>query len=93
MPTDKGSNAGLKLSALAHMHSGKFRANVAWLRATTIACNLIRAAGILAEGRFTRAKIRTVRENLDLVPARARIASSARKIKLRLPENWSSAEA
>lgn len=84
-------NAELKDSALAHMPSGKFSANAAWLHAATIAYNLTRAAGILAAGRFTRAKMRTLREKLVLVPAR--IASSARKIKLHLPENWPSDQA
>ena len=79
-------NAELKDSALAHIPSGKFSANSAWLHAAVIAYNLTRAAGILAAGRFTRAKMRTLRDKLILVPAR--IASSARKIKLHLPQNW-----
>lgn len=83
-------NAELKDSALAHMPSGKFSANSAWLHAAVIAYNLSRAAGILAAGRFTRAKIRTLRKELILVPAR--IASSARKIKLHLPQNWPRAQ-
>lgn len=53
--------------------------------------NLSRAVGILAAGRFTLAKMRTLREKLVLVPAR--IASSARKITLHLPENWLSGQA
>lgn len=83
-------NAELKDSALAHMPSGHFNANSAWLHAATIAYKLTRAAGILAAGRFTRAKMATLRTKLILVPAR--IATSARKIKLHLPENWPWAE-
>ena len=79
-------NADLKDSALAHLPSGKFTANAAWLVAATIAYNLSRAAGILAGGRFTKARTGTIRNRLINVPAR--IAASARKIRLRLPENW-----
>ncbi|MFL4472875.1 hypothetical protein ACIPVK_02610 [Paeniglutamicibacter sp. MACA_103] len=54
------------------------------------AYNFSRAAGILAAGRFTRAKMVTLRTKLILV--QARIASSARTIKIHLPENWPSAQ-
>ncbi|MBB2994168.1 hypothetical protein E9229_000359 [Paeniglutamicibacter cryotolerans] len=83
-------NAELKDGPLAHLPSGNFSANAAWLHAATIAYNLTRAAGILAAGSFTRAKMGTLRSKLILVPAR--IASSARKIKLHLPQNWPWAE-
>ena len=79
-------NADLKDSALAHLPSGKFTANAAWLVAATIAYNLSRAAGVLAGGRFAKARTDTIRTRLVNVPAR--IATSARKIRLRLPENW-----
>lgn len=84
-------NAELKDSALAHLPSGSFSANSTWLHAAAIAYNLTRAAGILAAGRFTRAKMRTLRDKLILVPAR--VANSARKTKLHLPRNWPWAEA
>lgn len=84
-------NAELKDSALAHLPSASFSANSAWLHAAAIAYNLARAAGILAAGRFTRAKMRTLRTKLILVPAR--VASSARKTKLHLPRNWPWADA
>jgi len=71
--------------------AGKFNANAGWLHAAAIAYNLTRAAGILAAGRFTRAKMRTLRTKLIMVPAR--IASNARKIKLHLPRNWPWAQA
>ncbi|MBB2997649.1 IS1380 family transposase [Paeniglutamicibacter cryotolerans] len=79
-------NADLKDSALAHMPSGHFGANSAWLVAAAIAYNLTRATGILAGGTFAKARSATVRRKLIQVPAR--IARSARKTKLRLPLDW-----
>jgi hypothetical protein len=79
-------NADLKDSALAHMPSGVFAANSAWLVAAAMAYNLTRAAGILAAGPFGKARTGTIRRKLIHVPAR--IASSARKIRLHLPEAW-----
>ena len=79
-------NADLKDSALAHLPSGKFTANAAWLVLAVIAYNLSRAAGILAGGRFTKARTATIRTRLVNVPAR--IATSARRIRLRLPQRW-----
>ncbi|MCQ6273286.1 IS1380 family transposase, partial [Pseudarthrobacter sp. R1] len=43
-------NADLKDSALAHLPSGAFAANSAWLVAAVMAYNLTRTAGILAAG-------------------------------------------
>jgi hypothetical protein len=40
--------ADLKAAALAHLPSGRFMANSAWLALTAIAFNLTRAAGVLA---------------------------------------------
>lgn len=79
-------NADLKDSALAHLPSGHFPANSAWLVAAAMAYNLTRATGILAGGTFAKARSATVRRKLINVPAR--IASSARKIRLRLPVGW-----
>lgn len=79
-------NAELKASALAHMPSGRFNANAAWLHAAVIAYNLTRAAGILAEGNLPRARMQTLRTKLIHIPAR--ISRSARKTKLHLPKNW-----
>lgn len=79
-------NADLKDSALAHLPSGHFWANSAWLAAAVMAYNLTRAAGILAGGAFAKARTGTVRRKLIHVPAR--LASSARQIRLRLPECW-----
>lgn len=79
-------HADLKDSALAHLPSGSFAANSAWLVAAVMAFNLARAAGILAAGPFAKARTGTIRRKLVNVPAR--IASSARRVRLRLPETW-----
>ncbi|MCZ9885118.1 IS1380 family transposase [Arthrobacter sp. B2a2-09] len=79
-------NADLKDSALAHLPSGVFAANSAWLVAAVMAYNLTRAAGILSAGPFDKARTGTIRRKLIHVPAR--IATSARRILLHLPEAW-----
>ncbi|MFQ4149403.1 IS1380 family transposase [Arthrobacter sp. LAPM80] len=79
-------NADLKDSALAHLPSGNFAANSTWLVAAVMAYNLTRTAGALAAGTFSKARTGTIRTKLINVPAR--IASSARRITLHLPEAW-----
>jgi hypothetical protein len=79
-------NADLKDSALAHLPSGKFTANAAWLVLASIAFNLSRAIGTLAGADLGKARSGTIRRKLITVPAR--IATSARKIILHLPANW-----
>lgn len=79
-------NADRKDSALAHLPSGHFGANSAWLVAAVMAYNLTRAAGILASGAFAKARTATVRRKL--IHVAARIATSARRIRLRLPAGW-----
>jgi hypothetical protein len=79
-------HADLKNSALAHLPSGKFNANSAWLVLAVMTFNLTRAAGTLAGGRFARATTGTIRRTLISVPAR--IASSARRHTLHLPLDW-----
>jgi hypothetical protein len=79
-------NADLKNAALAHLPSGKFTANGAWLVCAVMAFNLTRAAATLAGGRLARATTATVRRTLIAVPARA--ASSAQRLTLHLPRNW-----
>lgn len=75
-----------KSSALAHMPSGVFAANAAWLVLAVIAFNLTRAAAVTAGAGLARATTPTIRRKLINIPAR--IASSARRITLHLPENW-----
>jgi hypothetical protein len=79
-------HADLKNSALAHLPSGKFTANSAWLVLAVMAFNLTRAAGTLAGGRLSRATTGTIRRTLITVPAR--VASSARRLTLHLPTTW-----
>ncbi len=79
-------NADLKDSALAHLPSGQFAANSAWLVAAVMAYNLARTAGILAAGQFTKARTGTIRRKIINVPAR--MASSARRQQFHLPHQW-----
>ena len=79
-------NADLKNAALAHLPSGKFSANSAWLVCAVMAFNLTRAAGTLAGGRLAKATTATIRRTLISVPAR--VASSARRLTLHLPQAW-----
>ncbi len=79
-------HADLKNSALAHLPSGKFMANSAWFTCAVMAFNLTRAAGVIASGWFARATTGTIRRTLISVPAR--VASSARRLTLHLPQRW-----
>lgn len=78
--------ADLKNSALAHLPSGKFAANSAWLVLASIAFNLTRAAATLTGTGLTRATTATIRAKIINVPAR--IATSARRGRLHLPARW-----
>ncbi|MFF8789166.1 IS1380 family transposase [Streptomyces sp. NPDC015125] len=78
--------ADSKASALAHVPSGHFHANAAWLTLWAMAYNLLRATGTLTSAFHTRATTATLRTHLVQVPAR--IARSARRITLHLPRNW-----
>jgi hypothetical protein len=79
-------HADLKNSALAHLPSGKFTANGAWLVLAVIAFNLTRAAATLTGPELAKATTATIRRKLIAVPAR--VASSARRIVLHLPDAW-----
>jgi hypothetical protein len=78
--------ADLKNSALAHLPSGNFWANSAWLVLATIAFNLTRAAGALAGAVHAKATTGTLRAHLITVPAR--LARSGRQLVLHLPSAW-----
>lgn len=78
--------ADLEDSALAHLPSGKFTANAAWLTLAATAYNLTRAAGRLASVFHAKARTGTIRRHLVNVPAR--IATGARRLTLHLPEHW-----
>ena len=79
-------HADLKDSALAHLPSGRFTANAAWLVLAAMAFNLTRAAATITGPRLARARTATIRRTLVTVPAR--IASSARRLRLHLPRDW-----
>jgi hypothetical protein len=71
---------------LAHIPSGLFAANCAWLACAVITHNLLRAAGTLAGGDAAVARGATLRRDLVNVPAR--FAAPARKPMLHLPTHW-----
>ncbi len=79
-------HADLKGSALAHLPSGLFPANAAWLVLAVIAFNLTRAAASLTEQNLAKATTATIRRKLIAVPAR--VATSARRVTLHLPHAW-----
>jgi hypothetical protein len=79
-------HADLKDSALAHLPSGRINANAAWLVLAVIAFNLTRAAATLTGAALAKARTATIRRTLISVPAR--IASSARRLTLHLPQDW-----
>lgn len=80
-------HADLKSSALAHLPSGKFTANAAWLVLAVMAFNLTRAAATLTGARrLARATTATIRRTVVAVPAR--VATSARRLTLHLPRAW-----
>jgi hypothetical protein len=79
--------ADLSDGPLAHLPSGKFSANAAWLAIAAIAHNLARAAGALAGRRHARARASTIRR--DLVAVAARTARQGRGLlTLHLPDGW-----
>ncbi|MFJ1551820.1 IS1380 family transposase [Streptomyces sp. NPDC088246] len=78
--------ADSKNSALAHLPSGHFQANAAWLTLWAMTYNLLRAAGALTSSFHAKATTATLRAHLVQVPAR--VARSARRIILHLPHNW-----
>ncbi len=75
--------AELKEGPLAHLPSGKYAANAAWVAHAVIAFNLVRALDATAPGHRRWA---TVRSRLINVPAR--IAATGRRLVLHLPRDW-----
>jgi hypothetical protein len=72
---------------LAHMPSGVFTANAAWLSLAAMAHNLVRAAGTLASLALAKARGTTIRR--DLIAVAARTARHGRgHLILHLPEGW-----
>jgi hypothetical protein len=71
---------------LAHLPSGRFAANSAWVICAAITHNLLRAAGTLASPAHARARGATLRRDLISVPAR--ISRPQRRRILHLPAHW-----
>jgi hypothetical protein len=71
---------------LAHLPSGRFGANSAWILCAAIAHNLLRAAGVLAGERHTRARGSTLRRRIVNIPAR--LARPQHRPVLHLPTHW-----
>jgi hypothetical protein len=72
---------------LAHLPSGDFAANAAWLTCAGIAHNLLRAAATLASRRHGKARGSTLRRELINIPAR--LAHRGRdQLILHLPRHW-----
>jgi hypothetical protein len=71
---------------LAHIPSGRFGANSAWILCAAIAHNLLRAAGVLAGDQHSRARGSTLRRKIVNVPAR--LTRPQRRPVLHLPTQW-----
>ena len=72
---------------LAHLPSGSFSANAAWLALAAISGNLLRAAGALASLAYAKARGATLRR--DLIDVAARTARHGRgHLTIHLPERW-----
>jgi hypothetical protein len=79
--------ADLADGPLAHLPSGSFPANAAWLACAAIAHNLLRAAGTLASLACAKARGATLRR--DLISVAARVARHGRgQITVHLPQDW-----
>lgn len=76
--------AEFKDNALAHLPSGKYVANAAWLACAITAFNLARAAALAAG--MPKARWRTIREKLITIAGR--VAARARRLRLHLPTGW-----
>lgn len=71
---------------MAHLPSAKFAANAAWLALAGIAYNLARWCAALAGSDWATAATATLRRKLFAIPGR--LVHSARRLHLRLPQNW-----
>lgn len=81
--------AELKAGPLAHLPSGKFTANAAWLQFAVIAHNLARAASTAAG--LGRARMATLLRKIVATPAR--LATTSRRLAIHLPAHWPWADA
>lgn len=71
---------------LAHLPSGRFNANNAWLACIAIAHNLTRAAATLAGRPHATARAATIRRHL--INVAGRISRHARVLTIHLPQHW-----
>jgi DDE family transposase len=71
---------------LAHLPSGRFDANNAWLTCIAIAHNLTRAAATPAGRRYALARPATIRR--QMINLAGRIARHARGLTIHLPQRW-----
>jgi hypothetical protein len=76
--------AELKDGPLAHLPSGKYAANAAWVACAVIAFNIARATG--AASSMRTARWATLRTRILNIPAR--IAATGRRLVLHLPTHW-----
>ena len=74
-------------AGLAHLPSGQFAANAAWLLTATLAHNLLRWTASLGLGsRDQQVVAKTLRRTLLVLPGR--LTRSARRLTLHLPAGW-----
>jgi hypothetical protein len=79
--------ADLFTGPLAHLPSGQFNANAAWLQLAAIAHTLTRALGVLASPRHAAARGSTIRA--ELIAVAGRTARQGRgHITWHLPQHW-----
>jgi hypothetical protein len=71
---------------LAHIPSGRFGANSAWILCAAIAHNLLRATGVLAGDQHARARGSTLRRKI--VNVAGRLTRPQRRPVLHLPTHW-----
>ena len=76
--------AELKGGPLAHLPSGQYAANAAWVALAVTAFNLARAAAVTAG--HPKARWATVRRQIIDIPGR--VASTSRRLVLHLPTCW-----
>jgi hypothetical protein len=76
--------AELKDGPLAHLPSGSYAANAAWVSCAVLGFNLARAAAVAAN--MAKARWTSLRTKIINVPAR--VASTGRRLVLHLPRHW-----
>ena len=76
--------AELKDGPLAHLPSGKYAANAAWVACAVIAFNITRASAVAAA--MPTARWATLRSRIITIPAR--VATTGRRLVLHLPAHW-----